>query len=892
MKKSILIAFLALVSVGAIMAQSASDLRIYINPGHGGWTADDRPCQLVNHPTAFSRTNTDTLSFFESNTDLEKGFGLMERLIDYGLKFDRTLNQTASAPKKGAARDLEQNIVMSRVKNGPYLADNASASQYVGKVPEEYYWYNRNLTDICEEVQVNDFDMFISIHSNAGGGLYDNYPLYLYRGYDDCRAATGNTSSLQTTSRAMAQACWDYGYENPHAYWSHFKTSKYIKGDLDFYGDNGVWSTRSDGTRVYGYLGALRHSVPGFLVEGYFHSYEPARHRAMNWDVCRVEGIAYAHGIADWFGLQKEDFGTIYGIVRDAEEQFSHSYYHPASASDDINLPLNDAVIILKQDGHEVARYITDDYFNGAFVFDRLEPGIYSLELKCDGYNSVTYPNIEVKAASIAYPKCYMRQVSEFRKAGMAYDLRCNLRNREITYSLSADVERAEILIAPLNDSNYDLEEDPSLMIVDGGVEAGSHTLSLPDALTGAFRWGVRVTSFANAKAGEIFSDPSGLSACRGGVVPLTDSRYDSFGYTLVAHGNNNGIDIYDPSGAKIAQRLWKGHNLWGAGSLTSSYDPCRGNQLRGKAVFASWGDNACGLTIVDPFQTNEPQSLYAGTLQPGGHYIANGINVGGGLSGFCFVGDGDNTLLYTFSEDHEGKNGAGATENSIVRYRLGEKWVIDFAPEVVGFKNLLSNTNVDMVRCGNGFFVAQNRAAGNNTVSYPAFAYIDAENDELTYNSGASMPSLSSCTTGIAVTDDGSILAVSDVSNINIYNVEWSGATPSLSFAYSIHTGSTQSWMNLRFDAAGNLHSYQTSAGGYHVYALKGSPAPKLFESPTTIVTGISDIERETENGFGNAPIYYDLTGRRVAAGSLCPGVYIKVVNGKSSKIFIGSRN
>ena len=80
MKKNIILTALALAATVAAGANTADELRVYINPGHGGWTPDDRPCTLVGHGP-YSRTNTDTLSFFESNTDLEKGFGVLERLI-------------------------------------------------------------------------------------------------------------------------------------------------------------------------------------------------------------------------------------------------------------------------------------------------------------------------------------------------------------------------------------------------------------------------------------------------------------------------------------------------------------------------------------------------------------------------------------------------------------------------------------------------------------------------------------------------------------------------------------------------------------------------------------------------------------------------------------------
>ena len=179
MKKNIILTALALAATVAAGANTADELRVYINPGHGGWTPDDRPCTLVGHGP-YSRTNTDTLSFFESNTDLEKGFGVLERLIQYGLKFDRTLNQTGDNATTGAARDMNNNIVMSRVKNGPYHEDNGTASQLGEATPADLYVFNRNLSEICAEVDANNFDMFISIHSNAASeGTNTNFPLFL-----------------------------------------------------------------------------------------------------------------------------------------------------------------------------------------------------------------------------------------------------------------------------------------------------------------------------------------------------------------------------------------------------------------------------------------------------------------------------------------------------------------------------------------------------------------------------------------------------------------------------------------------------------------------------------------------------------------------------------------
>ena len=70
MKKIFLTLAMAILAISAVNAKSASQIRIYINPGHGAWTSEDRPMALVN------KQAMDTTGFFESNTNLKVGFGI------------------------------------------------------------------------------------------------------------------------------------------------------------------------------------------------------------------------------------------------------------------------------------------------------------------------------------------------------------------------------------------------------------------------------------------------------------------------------------------------------------------------------------------------------------------------------------------------------------------------------------------------------------------------------------------------------------------------------------------------------------------------------------------------------------------------------------------------
>ena len=408
MKKFIIAAAMALFGLTATAA-TADELRVYINPGHGSWTANDRPMAIKGHGP-YSRYNTDTLSFFESNTNLRKGFGVLEKLREFGLKYNPELNQTGERWQIGAARDMSNNIVMSHVKCGPYHDDNGTKNQLGANAPEDLEYYNRSLSEICMEVDANNFDMFISIHSNAvdnGGWRTTNFPIVLYRGYDDCHAADGIDVTHTQTSKAMAQAVWPYHMANIHEGWTAYSTTNpNIRGDLNFYGGGSISSG------YMGYLGVLKHGVPGFLIEGYFHQYAPAALRHMNWDADYVEGYNYAHGIADFFGLTKESTGDIYGIVRDEHERYHDDDYVPLPTHDDLYKPLDAVTVTLLKGTETIATYTTDNQFNGVFVFKNVAPGEYKLHFEAEGYKTPKDVDVTVAAAEVSYAKGFMESES------------------------------------------------------------------------------------------------------------------------------------------------------------------------------------------------------------------------------------------------------------------------------------------------------------------------------------------------------------------------------------------------------------------------------------------------------------------------------------------------
>lgn len=367
MMKRILFAFFVL-----SMALSATAQRVYINPGHGDWGPESRNMATVTHALG------DTTGFWESNTNLWKAFALQEKLVAAGY-----------------------DVKMSRTENGPY--------PYV----ENDESIDKKLTEICAEVNYYGADYFISIHSNANvDGDNVNFPVFIHSGYDgggfqDERnmALAAWPSHFEAFGKDMDHTNITHGFEPNSAYAANESN---VRGSISFYGY---------------LLGVLNHSYQGYLVEGYFHTYQPARHRALNPEWCRQEGIRYFRGIQDYYGKSGENVGYIMGCVRDISEWFSHEYYHPMLGTNDPFKPINGARVVLRDaQGNiiptecyrHVARHMTDQYYyttddnyNGIFVFENLQPGTYTLTVHAAGYQDKEM-QVTVTANATVYPEIFL----------------------------------------------------------------------------------------------------------------------------------------------------------------------------------------------------------------------------------------------------------------------------------------------------------------------------------------------------------------------------------------------------------------------------------------------------------------------------------------------------
>ncbi|MBQ7691067.1 MAG: Ig-like domain-containing protein [Muribaculaceae bacterium] len=332
MKKSILTTAFALMA-GMALAQQP---HVYINPGHGGHGSDDR--NVVIPPFAAG----DTLGFWESNSNLWKGFALQETLRRKGYR------TSISRLKNQEANDL-------------------------------------NLSTIVALCNSSGADVFYSIHSNASGygdSHAFNYPMGIYRGY------TGQPQV--PNSDKLAADLGETLIENQSTVWTN--GGRYIiYGDWTFYPDWGLQG-----------LGVLRgNKAVSMLDEGSFHDYYPEAYRLLSHDYDWVEGWNFSIGADRYFGrLDNFDKGVVTGCIRD-DRVLREAAYQMVGV--DTRVPVDRATVrLLDTNGQEVAVAQTDSLWNGIYLFKYVEPGNYQVEAVGAEHEPMVKP-VTVEANATAY---------------------------------------------------------------------------------------------------------------------------------------------------------------------------------------------------------------------------------------------------------------------------------------------------------------------------------------------------------------------------------------------------------------------------------------------------------------------------------------------------------
>ncbi len=180
-KKLIISALLAGAMALGASAKEASEITVYINPGHGGYDSDDRNVVIAPY------TQGDQNGYWESKSNLVKGLALRDMLQAKGYK-----------------------VVMSRVNN---TTDD-----------------DLPLSTIVARANASGANIYFSIHSNATGtSARRNFPLMLFRGFDKEPDNPDDYTICEILNKYLLQ--------NQATYWTNPTVN--IRGDWTFHSEWG-----------------------------------------------------------------------------------------------------------------------------------------------------------------------------------------------------------------------------------------------------------------------------------------------------------------------------------------------------------------------------------------------------------------------------------------------------------------------------------------------------------------------------------------------------------------------------------------------------------------------------------------------------------------------------
>lgn len=871
MKKSFLLLICTLLLANFLYAQpNLSGKKIYVDPGHGSYGLNDRPQSTIPYPFKYSYTNSngtswipDTAGFFETNTNLWKCLYLGEKL------------------KKAGAT-----VVYSHTKAGPnpypYIEDGKFDWVNYQKNPD-FRAYYREPKSIRQEVgeNYNDFDYFISVHSNAPNdkGDYNDdalscYPMFLYRGYNngddnDKNYTDAQTSTYNSESYEMANTTWRYCYEllegvgslrHPFEGETADIENKLIFGDRDYYyyDPENLCNETFGGINYVSWLGVICHGVPGFLSEGYHHSYGPARHRALNRDYCNMEGLAYFRGIRDYFGAEDETVGYICGVIKDnTTKMFDHPDYQYHPDSHDQWMPCNGAVVVLKDaDGKEIKYYTCDKNYNGIFVFYDLEPGTYTLESE---YNGLTFSEtVEVLADETTYTRLYPTVTPHI----CAYDLNVEQIGDSYTFSFYANsnAERAKIVF--YNNEKQEIGSHP-ITVVKGNNSITLFSFNLPDDAGETLSWAVELEGKNIEEFALVHSDNSldiyTTSQLFNAVN--TNPMSENFGQIYVMHRANtntnnaaqaaeSGLFVYDFELARQNNAAYQGDVTWKHPTRMSI-------DSEGYLYISDWSSGNSGIHVANTADLSQSfTQFYAGTRDANGKFTYNRISTGSATSGNYIYGTGKDTKLYVCDEKNAG--------NGIAIYNIGQedgailrRWE-KIADKIITYDGTTAG-NSAVWATSKGVFISQHR---NQHDEYPELQFYNNDG-ECVFTSKDNSNFDGAYGGGFVVSSDEEMLIFnSGVSSkqFKVFTITWNDNTPTLTLS-STYTHNLDAIRQMNWDYAGNLVC--SGDDGIHIFTVPTNDNTTLVPARATITKEQSQLDPATQRIWA-----FDLKHKATMAG------------------------
>lgn len=476
------------------------------------------------------------------------------------------------------------------------------------------------------------------------------------------------------------------------------------------------------------------------------------------------------------------------------------------------------------------------------------------------------------------------------RKA-FAYDLKAEMGENNaatLSYKSSSEAKAAELVLT-------NAEGNETVINLPAPVK-GENTaaVSLADLAEGNYSWAVRLTSeLAGDAIAPAYKAPDEWlrknakgAPSKGGVVSIRDNESPAYGYTVVGMGMACGFAIYNPAGELVTETpIFKDFAKLNA---TNNSSASRGDAFGGLAGFSDWSDKGSGVWMIDPLNpTAEPYNIFAAegaTQVTNGTWSYNGVQTGSGSSTVAVQGKGENAKMFMFDEDIYG--------NTLVRYDLGTAKYVTAAPTLVmsDYKGKMVNLNIEVEPVENGFFVSQNRAAFCDAT--PGLMFFNnegtmvwnsseiAEADRANYQVDASG--------GIAVSNDGTLMAIIGMQSVNIYTLEFNEyGEPALNklYTYATPVRNGSNGTQACFDQADNLMVFDGYNNGYTLYVIPGESVATTAAPAASVLAVESGLNTVTTNG---AVEYFNLQGVRVNANNLTPGIYVRRQGNKAVKVTV----
>ena len=512
------------------------------------------------------------------------------------------------------------------------------------------------------------------------------------------------------------------------------------------------------------------------------------------------------------------------------------------------------------------------DHAGNLYAYSKQE-GLLVFVIKNPARQTVTDANPSLLIQGIVQPAV---------RGHYAYDL--NMTTEALTYTLTfkstGAAENASIVLTDVNSGETET-------IAIGAVVEGENTYVIDRSTLAKdtkYMWAVVIDNPESPSVEQILADNSvaynnGSYMCRGGVAIDKDTESDNFGTIYTSTGGSYGIQRYTPTLEK------NGSAILGANFCTNIHSPYRIATNGGKLYIADHSADKAGVWMYDPAAGEQVTNIFVGTNDGNGQIVNNSVATGGQATGVSFVGEGSARQMYIFSQDVPTVNAS----NKLLRYDLGtaDSWATAPSAQFDAVSAKLANANVEILATENGVFCSQTRYTGNNSTGVPAFAVIGTDGT-ITYNSG-NLSSLNGCNGGgMAIWNDIFAIVNGD-GNVDVFSLTWSGTTPSFTHKYCITIDGTTEINQMAFDIAGNLYVFSRQQG-LLVYAIRTEARQTRTDAKASLLleyapsTGIEKVSVDSELPAE----YYNLQGIKVDADNLSNGIYIKVQNGKSTRVMI----